>query len=133
MSGNNMPTRKSPIQLRMQATMNAGGLQDCVKISPGSGAVTPAVEERIHKSIVKTTGYKQASEHLTAGEKCVDVPGPLEKKMMQVKIRTMLQYGIQDTKSYNSQTNTISGIVSYSMNSGLLVTKIISVYLMLTC
>lgn len=26
-----------------------------MKISPGSGAVTPAVEERIHKSIVKTT------------------------------------------------------------------------------
>jgi len=24
--GNNMPTRKSPTQLRMQATMNAGGL-----------------------------------------------------------------------------------------------------------
>lgn len=57
-----------------------------MKISPGSGAVTPAVEERIHKSIFETTEpqtrVEMHSEHHTTREKCVDVPGPLEKKKM---------------------------------------------------
>ena len=42
MTGKSIPSRNRPVQLRVQAMVNAADLNGWVKSSPGRGAITPA-------------------------------------------------------------------------------------------